>query len=254
MAILSLLLACIGGTAVGQVEIKGTVYDESRLFAMPGVSVLGTSGQGTTTDSVGEYHILLHPGDSIYFSYLGRHTGKIPVNRIVKNYPLDMSLAVKIDSLPLVVVRPKPYRYDSAENRDEYRNVFDYQPENIIFGARKNRQMLALATTPHRRRTGQICQLPLQQTPRQKNYRPPGTRPRHLHETIPAYLRVHHQLRERLRFLQVYQRRRSVFPDPLPIRFALRPAPSALRAFRAPPPNNFLIYSPDFLHCVRLTY
>ncbi|HVS95857.1 MAG TPA: hypothetical protein VHE54_05200 [Puia sp.] len=144
MAILSVLLGCIGAVAVGQVEIKGTVYDESKLFAMPGVSVLGTSGQGTTTDSVGEYHILLHPGDSIYFSYLGRYTGKIPVSRIVKNYPLDMSLAVRVDSLPLVVVRPRPYRYDSAENRDEYRNVFDYQPENVIFGARRNRQMLEL--------------------------------------------------------------------------------------------------------------
>jgi hypothetical protein len=144
MVILSMLLACISGRAVAQVEIKGTVYDQSRLFAMPGVSVLGTSGEGTTTDSAGQYHILLHSGDSIYFSYLGRHTAKIPVSRIVKNYPLDMSLAVRVDSLPLVVVRPRPYRYDSAENRDEYRNVFDYEPENIIFGARKNRQMLAL--------------------------------------------------------------------------------------------------------------
>ena len=134
----------IDACAVGQVEVKGTVYDESKLFAMPGVSVLGTSGQGTTTDSVGQYHIVLHPQDSIYFSYLGRRTGKIPVSRIVRNYPLDMSLAVRVDSLPLVVVRPRPYRYDSAENRDEYRNVFDYQPEGVIFGGRKNRQMLEL--------------------------------------------------------------------------------------------------------------
>lgn len=138
-----MLLALMSVSAIGQVEIKGTVYDESKLFAMPGVTVLGTSGQGTTTDSVGQYRIVLHPDDSIYFSYLGRHTGKIAVSRIVRNNPLDMSLAVRIDSLPLVVVRPRPYRYDSAENRDEYRNVFDYQPENIIFGARHNRQMLA---------------------------------------------------------------------------------------------------------------
>jgi hypothetical protein len=144
IVILSIVLGLISATASGQVEIRGTVYDESKLFAMPGVSVLGTSGQGTTTDSVGQYHIVLHPGDSIYFSYLGRHTGMIPVSRIVRNYPLDMSLAVRIDSLPLVVVRPRPYRYDSAENRDEYRNVFDYQPENVIFGARRNRQMLEL--------------------------------------------------------------------------------------------------------------
>ena len=139
-----MVLALLGTSAAGQVEIRGTVYDESKLFAMPGVSVLGTSGQGTTTDSAGQYHIVLHPGDSIYFSYLGRHTGKIAVSRIAKNYPLDMSLAVRVDSLPLVVVRPQPYRYDSAENRDEYRNVFDYQPGNVIFGARKNRQMLEL--------------------------------------------------------------------------------------------------------------
>lgn len=144
IVILSIVLGLVSATASGQVEIRGTVYDESKLFAMPGVSVLGTSGQGTTTDSVGQYHIVLHPGDSIYFSYLGRHTGMIPVSRIVQNYPLDMSLAVRIDSLPLVVVRPRPYRYDSAENRDEYRNVFDYQPENVIFGARRNRQMLEL--------------------------------------------------------------------------------------------------------------
>ena len=139
-----MVLALLGTSAAGQVEIRGTVYDESKLFAMPGVSVLGTSRQGTTTDSAGQYHIVLHPGDSIYFSYLGRHTGKIAVSRIAKNYPLDMSLAVRVDSLPLVVVRPQPYRYDSAENRDEYRNVFDYQPGNVIFGARKNRQMLEL--------------------------------------------------------------------------------------------------------------
>lgn len=150
------LLAYLSATA--QVEIRGTVYDQSQLFAMPGVSVLSTSGLGTTTDSAGRYRVVLPANDSIYFSYLGRHTGKIPVKRIARGYPLDMSLAVRVDSLPLVVVRPKPYRYDSAENRDEYRKVFDYQPDYVVggenggigfnldmlFNARKNRQMLAL--------------------------------------------------------------------------------------------------------------
>jgi hypothetical protein len=69
-----------------------------------------------------------------------------------------MSLAVHIDSLPLVVVRPKAYRYDSLENRDEYRKVFEYGPDylatgsgggvginlDMLFGAKKNRQMLSL--------------------------------------------------------------------------------------------------------------
>jgi hypothetical protein len=140
--------------------VNGTVYDRSRYFAMPGVSVMGTSGQGTITDSAGQYHIRVYQKDSIYFSYLGRATVKFPVKSIATNYPMDISLAVTIDSLPLVVVRPKAYRYDSLENRDEYRKVFDYEPQGLVgpsnsgmgvgvnldmlFGARRNRQMLSL--------------------------------------------------------------------------------------------------------------
>lgn len=140
--------------------VNGTVYDRSRYFAMPGVSVMGTSGQGTMTDSAGQYHIRVYPKDSIYFSYLGKATVKFPVKSIATNYPMDISLAVTIDSLPLVVVRPKAYRYDSLENRDEYRKVFDYEPQGLVgpsnsgmgvgvnldmlFGARRNRQMLSL--------------------------------------------------------------------------------------------------------------
>ena len=156
ISLIFILLAYLQGLT--QVEIRGTVYDQSQLFAMPGVSVLSSSGVGTMTDSAGHYRVVLPPNDSIYFSYLGRHTAKIPVKRVARGYPLDMSLAVRVDSLPLVVVRPKAYRYDSAENRDEYRKVFEYQPDYVVggenggigfnldmlFNAKKNRQMLAL--------------------------------------------------------------------------------------------------------------
>jgi hypothetical protein len=156
ISLIFILLACLQAHA--QVEVKGTVYDQSQIFAMPGVSVLSSSGVGTTTDSAGHYRVVLPPGASCYFSYLGRHTAKIPVRRIARGYPLDMSLAVRVDSLPLVVVRPKAYRYDSLENRDEYRKVFDYQPDYVVggesggigfnldmlFNAKKNRRMLAL--------------------------------------------------------------------------------------------------------------
>jgi predicted transport protein len=151
------LLTLASKPVLGQVEIQGTVYDRSRYFAMPGVSVMGTSGQGAMTDSVGHYHIRLALNDSLYFSYLGRPTVKFPVKGIYPNAPMDISLAVAIDSLPLVVVRPKAYRYDSLENRDEYRKIFDYEPDyigqgaggagvnlDLLFGARRNRQMLAL--------------------------------------------------------------------------------------------------------------
>ena len=140
-----------------QVEVKGAVYDKSRLFAMQGVSVLGTAGQGTMTDSTGHYVIRLGADDSIYFSYLGKYTARFPVKGIVAGYPLNISLAVVIDSLPLVVVRPKLYRYDSLENREEYRRVFEYEPDyfasgsggvglnlDMLFSGKKNRQMLAL--------------------------------------------------------------------------------------------------------------
>ena len=157
-AIATVLFLLLCGRAAAQVEVTGTVFDKSQLFSMPGVSVLSNSGIGTSTDSAGHYRVRLPLTDSIFFSYLGRHTAKIAVKRIAPGYPLDMSLDVHIDSLPLVVVRPKAYRYDSAENRDEYRKVFEYAPDYVVggsgggvglnldmlFGAKKNRQMLSL--------------------------------------------------------------------------------------------------------------
>jgi hypothetical protein len=144
-------------SALGQVEVHGTVYDRSRYFALPGVSVLSTSGVGAMTDSTGQYHLRVSRKDSLSFSYLGRATAKFPIRSIDINSPMDISLAVAVDSLPLVVVRPKAYRYDSMENRDEYRKIFDYEPDyvgqgqggaginlDMLFGARRNRQMLAL--------------------------------------------------------------------------------------------------------------
>jgi hypothetical protein len=143
--------------AFGQAEVHGTVYDRSRYFAMPGVSVMSTSGQGTMTDSTGQYRLRVSRKDSIFFSYLGKATVKFPIRSIDPNSPMDISLAIAVDSLPLVVVRPKAYRYDSLANRDEYRKVFEYEPDyvsqgqggvginlDMLFGARRNRQMLAL--------------------------------------------------------------------------------------------------------------
>src|SRR5580700_11571318 len=121
LPILLAVLTLARHSAFGQIEVHGTVYDRSRYFAMPGVSVFSTSGVGTMTDSTGQYRLRVTRKDSISFSYLGRATAKFPIRSIDINSPMDISLAVAIDSLPLVVVRPKPYRYDSLENREEYR-------------------------------------------------------------------------------------------------------------------------------------
>ena len=122
----TVLLALTGHIAAAQVQIKGTVYDRTQQFAMRGVSVAGTSGVGTITDSLGHYNLRLSPTDSIYFSYLGRFTMRFPVKGINMDQAFDMSLQVAVDSLPLVVVRPHSYRLDSALNRDEYRKIFEY--------------------------------------------------------------------------------------------------------------------------------
>jgi hypothetical protein len=157
------MLVLASPVVFGQVEIKGTVYDRSQFYTLPGVSVQGTSGAGTMTDSLGRYHIRLMPGDSLYFSYLGKFTSKFPVKDIPSGYPFDMSLQVGIDTLPSVFVRPRDFRQDSLANREEYRRAFDYSTNyinnmkmsqrgtmgmgfnlDLLFDAKKNRQMLSL--------------------------------------------------------------------------------------------------------------
>jgi hypothetical protein len=158
-----IVLMFFGRTSLAQVEITGTVYDQSQHFAMPGVSVLGTSGAGTVTDSSGRYHIRLPLSDSIYFSYLGKKTEKFPVKEISYPEQFDMSLQVSIDSLEPVYIRSRDYEADSLANRIEYRKIFDYGGPDILtdtrngstvspgagidlnqlFNGRRNRRMLA---------------------------------------------------------------------------------------------------------------
>jgi len=118
-------------TTFGQVQITGTVYDVSQRFAMIGVSVMGVSGIGTTTDSLGHYSIRLPAHDSIYFSYLGKNTSKFFVGDLQAGQPFDMALQVSIDSLPTVYVRSRDYLTDSLANRKEYAKVFNYQANTL---------------------------------------------------------------------------------------------------------------------------
>jgi hypothetical protein len=153
------VLLLYGQTAAAQVLIRGAVYDRTEKFAMQGVSVLGTSGAGTVTDSSGHYQIRLAVSDSLYFSYLGKPTQKFPVRDISYPQEFDMSLPVGVDSLQAVFVRSKNYILDSLETRREYQKVFDYDgPEifdshpsgvgfgfnfDLLFEGAKNRRMLA---------------------------------------------------------------------------------------------------------------
>jgi hypothetical protein len=148
--------------AFGQVVISGTVYDFSQKYTMTGVSVLSTSGAGTTTDSAGRYRIFLGQEDSIYFSYLGKATLRFPAKEINPNQPFDMALSVSIDSLPAAYVRGNNYMLDSLQTRKDYARVFSYSPTyltnlkttgrgglgvglnlDMFFNGRENRRMEA---------------------------------------------------------------------------------------------------------------
>lgn len=111
--------------------IKGTVYDSSRTYPMSGVSVLSTSGRGTSTNANGYYEINVSEKDSIWFSYLNKPTVKFPVLKIITPFQFDISLQVNVPVLREVKIRPPDYRLDSIRNREEYAKIFDYQKPKI---------------------------------------------------------------------------------------------------------------------------
>lgn len=117
---------------MGQVfKVRGYVYDSSRNYPLPSVSVLSTSGKGTLTDSEGIYEIEATEKDSIWFSYLGKPTVKFPVAKMINPLEFDISLHVNIPTLKEVKIRPKNYRYDSIQNRQTYAKAFNYQKPTL---------------------------------------------------------------------------------------------------------------------------
>ncbi len=95
LLILLLFFIFAGNQARGQVTIHGTVYNMYHTRPLDGVSVVSGPGRGTTTDSNGNYVITVNADDSIYFSYLGRATGKYPVKDI--NYQVGFDIALRMD-------------------------------------------------------------------------------------------------------------------------------------------------------------
>lgn len=95
------------------------------------VTVLSTSGKGTITNAEGHYEIEVTEKDSIWFSYLNKPTVKFPVLKISNPFGFDISLQVNIPVLKEVKVRPRNYRADSLQNREDYAKIFDYQKPKI---------------------------------------------------------------------------------------------------------------------------
>lgn len=114
-----------------QLTLKGTVYDMSKTRPLEGVSVMSTSGKGTTTNILGHYTITLNENDSIYFSYLNKPTVRFAVSTIYHVNGFDISLHVPTNVLPEVRVMPPNYKFDSLQNRLEYAKAFNFKKPGI---------------------------------------------------------------------------------------------------------------------------
>ena len=121
--------------AFGQIIISGTVYDSTKLYVVPGVKVLSTSGLETITDSLGAYHINVSENDSISFFFRGKSTVKFAVKAMTDYTSFDISLRIRINAkyklLQGVTVFSNTYHRDSVENRMEYSKIFDYEKPGI---------------------------------------------------------------------------------------------------------------------------
>lgn len=107
------------------------MFDSTRKYPVELVTVQSTSGKGTVTNMYGEYEIQVGEKDSIWFSYLNKPTVKFPVLKIVTPFAFDISLQVNIPELKEVKLRPRNYRQDSLQNREDYAKVFNFQKPTI---------------------------------------------------------------------------------------------------------------------------
>ena len=116
---------------MGQYKIRGTVFDSTRTFPVELVTVLTTSGRGTVTNADGEYEIEVSEKDSIWFSYLNKPTIKFPVLKIANPMKFDISLQINVPILREVKIRPRNYRQDSLQNREDYAKIFNYRKPGL---------------------------------------------------------------------------------------------------------------------------
>ena len=131
VGLLFLLQALLASTALGQITISGTVYDSTKMYVIPGVTVYSTSGGTAVTDSLGAYHIIALETDSLHFFFREKSTVKFPV-KDMKNYTaFDISLRVRVNEkfklLKGITVFSNTYHHDSLENRISYSKIFGHE-------------------------------------------------------------------------------------------------------------------------------
>lgn len=109
--------------------------DNSKINFVEAVGVMSTGGKIAVTDSLGKYSIQAGAEDSLYFIYNNKPTQKFAVYKIPNTAQFDISLHILVKSryslLKEVVVYSKNYRQDSAENRENYGEIFSYKKQGI---------------------------------------------------------------------------------------------------------------------------
>lgn len=111
--------------------MRGIVYDSTKTYPIIAVSVLTSSGKGTSTDIYGRYEIEVIETDSVWFSYLGKPTIKYPVAKIADNSHFDIAIHVNVPVLKEVIVRPRNYKLDSLQNRADYAEAFNWKKPKL---------------------------------------------------------------------------------------------------------------------------
>ena len=135
ITITTLLLLCCIISTTAQITVSGTVLDNSKVNFVEAVGVMSTGGKIAVTDSLGKYSIQAAADDSLYFIYNNKPTQKFAVNKISNTAQFDISLHIPVKSryslLKEVVVYSKNYRKDSAENRENYGEIFSYKKQGL---------------------------------------------------------------------------------------------------------------------------
>lgn len=136
LSVLLLGLALLSANRIhGQLLIKGTVFDSTRLNGVENVLVGNMAGQKIKTDSLGRYSIWAMTNDSLSFTYKNKSTLRFAVKDIPDFQNFDIALLIKVPSkykqIKEVTVFSKSHQQDSLENREKYAKIFNYQKPGV---------------------------------------------------------------------------------------------------------------------------
>lgn len=126
----------------GQLIVSGTVFDKSKINYVENARIISSSGVQTLTDSLGKYSILVNENDSLCFTYNNKSTRTFLVREISDPQHFDLSLHINIKSryhtLQEVTVFSPSFKEDSLENRNTYRDIFNYSKPGIQTSMNEN--------------------------------------------------------------------------------------------------------------------